>query len=732
MTSQMSWKRQAASAALVAFFAMFGAACGGGGGNPPPADTGTDAFADAAVDAAPVCTGTETVCGDTCVDVMASADHCGACDNACTAPDVCSAGACTLTCPATQEACDGACFDLPTSNTNCGACGASCGAGEVCSAGACTLSCASGLDDCGGSCRDLQTDRANCGACGTACGAGEVCSAGACTLSCASGLDDCGGSCRDLQTDRANCGACGTACGAGEVCSAGACTLSCASGLDDCAGSCRDLQTDRANCGACGTSCTDAEFCQAGACITACSPSLPNRCGGVCTDSRYDEANCGGCGTTCGTDELCLAGACTLPASCAEILAGDPTSPDGDYTIDPDGAGAIAPLLVHCDMTSDGGVGYTMVRIDDAALASDQRAYAAACAAIGMEVIVPRTRAHAAAIRAYNGGSPPNLVNVFPKTNGARGLANWEGECQGTRGCSFYLSNSDNGGCLGFEPNGDNNIMNRIYLINPTACDYGHWNDANNTMSITGYVMCSPNDVGPALQPTCNGYMANDSVSNVSTRGISGVYTIDPAGDGTGFGVQCDMTTAGGGWTLGFLKNSADQDVYGNFGAADTNLPALATWPVAASSAAAATPAAAGWLDLNAFDYTTLRVAAYENSAQTYMSNDIVRTELRIAFGEPGYLLWGPENANAYYWCGGPHEYTDNGVGQINQPMGAPADCKGHGSLGSGWDFSAANTANSGLTLCGSDQSNWMYGRFAGPTVHSYPTPGAAQAIWVR
>ena len=83
---------------------------------------------------------------------------------------------------------------------------------------------------------------------------------------------------------------------------------------------------------------------------------------------------------------------------------------------------------------------------------------------------------------------PPSVVSVYPQYNGAVGLENWEGRCQG-QPCSFYLSTSRNAGCLGFEPNGDNNVNNAIYLVDHTVCDYGHWNDANNTISAPSQVI---------------------------------------------------------------------------------------------------------------------------------------------------------------------------------------------------------------------------------------------------
>lgn len=54
-----------------------------------------------------------------------------------------------------------------------------------------------------------------------------------------------------------------------------------------------------------------------------------------------------------------------LPASCAAVLAADPNAPDGAFLVDVDGAGALEPFEVLCDMTTGGG-GWTLVALNDA------------------------------------------------------------------------------------------------------------------------------------------------------------------------------------------------------------------------------------------------------------------------------------------------------------------------------------------------------------------------------
>ncbi len=188
--------------------------------------------------------------------------------------------------------------------------------------------------------------------------------------------------------------------------------------------------------------------------------------------------------------------------------------------------------------------------------------------------------------------------------------------------------------------------------------------------------------------------------------------------------IWCDMDD--GGWTLGFLRNTASTASQPDFGAEDTETDALGTSADDASASAA--PILAG-LDLNARDWTELRLSAHSQGGRTYTSDTIPREALRIAFGEDGYLLYGGDTG--YYWCGGAAAYTDNGAGATSNPDGAPDDCKGHGSLGSGWDFSQSTSGNAGLTLCGGDGSSFLSATWGGTWTY-YGAAGGAQAIWVR
>lgn len=242
-----------------------------------------------------------TLCGDVCADLTTSSTHCGQCDNGC------GAGTCTLgtcSCAAGESLCGSACVNVSIDPENCGSCGVPCATGQACTLGSCACPAAQVL--CDGACADLQSDAEHCGTCTTACAPGQSCTLGMCQ--CPAGLDLCAEGCVDLQTSVSDCGSCGMACSGGMECVGGGCQ--CPAGETDCAGTCVDLATDAAHCGACDSACTGGQVCGASTC--AC-PESETLCDELCTDTTSSTEHCGACGQACVGGQVCNASTCECP-----------------------------------------------------------------------------------------------------------------------------------------------------------------------------------------------------------------------------------------------------------------------------------------------------------------------------------------------------------------------------------------------------------------------------------
>lgn len=125
------------------------------------------------------CAEPEISCSGHCVDPLTDPLHCGSCEAACPAGQVCSAGQCS--CPSGQTSCGGQCVDTSTSLTHCGACDVACAAGETCIAGQCV----DGTEGTGGS--------VSSGGTGTGASSGGSSSAGALTGGASTGGTSSGG-----------------------------------------------------------------------------------------------------------------------------------------------------------------------------------------------------------------------------------------------------------------------------------------------------------------------------------------------------------------------------------------------------------------------------------------------------------------------------------------------------------------------------------------------------------
>lgn len=283
---------------------------------------------------------------------------------------------------------------------------------------------------------------------------------------------------------------------------------------------CQDINECNASPSPCGANSQCAN--SPGSFTCTCSPGYAPSPSGVCQDvneCQRTPAPCDPLATCTNTvgSFLCscppgIPGnglSCSPYASCAAIAAANPNSPSGTYTIKT----STGQLLdVHCDMVSDGGVGYTLYRVNSASLGATQQPYLNACSALGLQLVTPRSAAHMDAIIAWN-GDPPNLVNVVPSSVGASGSSGLTGRCGTSASCGFYLNGRENTRCRS---------------IVSTPQNTYRWSGSQRATSCLRYL--------------------NDSHTTAPT----GFYELDLDGAGpiAPFVAYCDMTLNEGGWTL--------------------------------------------------------------------------------------------------------------------------------------------------------------------------------------
>jgi len=302
-----------------------GGSVGGSAGQGGSGSGGTGTQASAGGSSGTECEDELVLCGDTCTDILVSADHCGACDHACAEGELCVGGGCSSTCAPPRTVCEDTCTDLETDTANCGACGARCGRGTPCVRGTC--GCPEDSVACLGACIDPLTDPYNCGRCGTPCAGDSICVAGRCE--CPPGTAVCGSSCVSLL-DPNHCGSCDKSCASDEVCAEGECVGSADPCPDDttrCGTACVDTDSTPAHCGSCNHACGGTQTCEDGACRC---PDEGVACGTACVDTSSSPVHCGECGNVCAVGQVCQAGECVCSVSSTTDCDGVCVDTDSD------------------------------------------------------------------------------------------------------------------------------------------------------------------------------------------------------------------------------------------------------------------------------------------------------------------------------------------------------------------------------------------------------------------
>lgn len=206
-------------------------------------------------------------------------------------------------CPAGQKNCSGTCIDVTSDRLHCGRCDLACDAGQVCRSSTCEHNpCGDGQHECSGACYP-DDDVLHCGPSCTVCPVPAAhgtasCVDGQCQLACDGGYVPCPGSCVDINSDPDNCGSCGHACTGGQVCVNSNCGANpCNYGYHYCSGSGCVSNTDVDHCGTSCTPCPSANgtaTCDGVSCGIECDANY-HECDGECVSNASVEH----CGTSC-------------------------------------------------------------------------------------------------------------------------------------------------------------------------------------------------------------------------------------------------------------------------------------------------------------------------------------------------------------------------------------------------------------------------------------------------